>query len=505
VVSGTTIESLVYNGQVDDVTLDLNTARPIVSGGTGANNAAGGLFNLGGEKATQVVTSYDSHVWVPGSFRSAVGATGAPNANAFAGVCYIGEALANPPTNQNVVVEARDLSDTADPGIVYVRQKIAGVWGGWVAEAGRSNSVFVDADQTFTETQKAQGRENIYAAPFDALAYNGMQINGSMEVSQQLGTTVTATNGAYPADGWRFGFSGTMTPSSAQVIIASPFGNSGLPSHIYATSGTAQPSLGANDFVILSQAIEGYRIARLAWGTVGAQSITIGFWAYHAVAGTYGGSIRNNTGTRSYAFNYTVAAITAQYVTVTIPGDISGTWATDNTGGLILTFAQAAGSSFVAPSLNTWVAGNFFAPPGSINASAAAGGHMRITGVVVLPGIEAPSAARSSLIMRPYDQELTVCKRYWQKLGGSAAVDILISGYAPAGANVAHTLFYPVEMRAVPTTAINGGWTTSNGGAYSLSGPGTKSIGTQIVALATGMVTLYTTNTTCFISLDARL
>ena len=38
----------------------------------------------------------------------------------------------------------------------------------------------------------------------------------------------------------------------------------------------------------------------------------------------------------------------------------------------------------------------------------------RITGVVVLPGIEAPSAARSPLIMRPYDQELLTCQRYWQ-------------------------------------------------------------------------------------------
>jgi hypothetical protein len=39
----------------------------------------------------------------------------------------------------------------------------------------------------------------------------------------------------------------------------------------------------------------------------------------------------------------------------------------------------------------------------------------RLTGVVVLPGIEAPSAARAPFIMRPFDQELLLCQRYYEK------------------------------------------------------------------------------------------
>ena len=38
---------------------------------------------------------------------------------------------ASPPTNQNVVVHARDQSDATVPGRVYVREKKAGVWGVW--------------------------------------------------------------------------------------------------------------------------------------------------------------------------------------------------------------------------------------------------------------------------------------------------------------------------------------------------------------------------------------
>lgn len=46
-VSGQTIESAKYNSQVDDMVADLNAARPITAGGTGATTAAGAQTNLG--------------------------------------------------------------------------------------------------------------------------------------------------------------------------------------------------------------------------------------------------------------------------------------------------------------------------------------------------------------------------------------------------------------------------------------------------------------------------
>jgi len=70
VVEDTTIESTVYNGFTNDVAADLNAPRPIVAGGTGAGSATDARFNLATEAATQIVTNYDDHLWVPGSFRS---------------------------------------------------------------------------------------------------------------------------------------------------------------------------------------------------------------------------------------------------------------------------------------------------------------------------------------------------------------------------------------------------------------------------------------------------
>jgi hypothetical protein len=46
-VPNTTISSTAYNNFVHDVETDLNTPRPIVAGGTGANNAADARLNLG--------------------------------------------------------------------------------------------------------------------------------------------------------------------------------------------------------------------------------------------------------------------------------------------------------------------------------------------------------------------------------------------------------------------------------------------------------------------------
>ena len=69
VVEDTTIESTVYNGFTNDIAADLNAARPIVAGGTGATSAGDARFNLTAETAAQLVTNYDSHLWTPGSFQ----------------------------------------------------------------------------------------------------------------------------------------------------------------------------------------------------------------------------------------------------------------------------------------------------------------------------------------------------------------------------------------------------------------------------------------------------
>jgi hypothetical protein len=85
--------------------------------------------------------------------------------------------------------------------------------------------------------------------------------------------------------------------------------------------------------------IEGYNIADLGWGTANAKTITISFWVRSSLTGQFGGAVANYLTTRSYPFSFTIsAANTFEYKTITIAGDTTGTWNTENSGGINLTF-----------------------------------------------------------------------------------------------------------------------------------------------------------------------
>jgi hypothetical protein len=315
-----------------------------------------------------------------------------------------------------------------------------------LAASGATGAVRYDAAQSLTSTQQTQARQNIYAAPFDALAYNGMQINGGMEVSQEKGNAASTTG--YICDSWSLGVVGTSV-SSANVGSGSAFASVGFRYSMFIGTSTAQASLGAGDYAALTQNIEGWRTSRLLWGTSNAQSITIGFWTSHHRTGIYSVSVRNGP-TRSYVFSYTQAvADVPQYNTATIPGCTDGTWNFDNTVGLQLFFMLACGSTFITPSANAWASGNYLAVSGQVNGVGATSDAFRITGVTVLPGTQAPTAAQSPNIMRPYGLELVTCQRYYRHPTGG-----LQMGGVTAAANYGgYTMFSP-PMRATPTMAF---------------------------------------------------
>jgi len=488
-VPDTTISSSAYNTNVHDVETDLNTTRPIVAGGTGATSASAALANLSGETAKQFITDFNTATILPGSFYCATSAANAPvAAHAFAGFAYLNDA-------SNLVLEARDITDTAH--MVYYRIQTGGVWGAWTVDAGAvgTNAVLYSSAQTLTPTQqlqaannmavpsgagaqtlttdsgttmgqRSQARSNIYAAPFDALAYNGMQINGSCEVSQERGNTVVAlTNnlGAYIQDGWKASSSsaGALRCQIGGAQAASPTSGLGLSVAMQATTGA---SLGAGDYVLISHIIEGYRLARLGWGTSGAMPVSIGFWITTTIPGTMAVAARNAGNNRSYITNVVInSANVWQYVTLTIPGETTGTWDAASGIGMELDFCLGSGSNFQGAA-NSWLTTGMIATSATTNFMATTNNLCRITGLIVLPGLELPSAARAPFIMRPYGQELQTCKRYL--LMPQFAGQYMLSGYAATTTQGSFPYVFPVTMRAVPT------FSTNNAAAFSVTGPG---------------------------------
>jgi len=294
----------------------------------------------------------------------------------------------------------------------------------------------------------------VAAAPFaDAMAYSGIQINGSMDISQELSGAsipVSGSSSKYVVDGWTFQTSGPQTITCGQAAAS---GLSGFTSALQASATVASVAVAVGDYAIYTHSIEGVRVARLGWGAVNAKPITIAFWVSANRQGNYSGSIMNGVSNRSYPFSFTInAANTYEYKVVTIPGDTTGTWLKDSSKGMQVVVAMAVGTNYQGPA-GVWSAGLFLGATGTVNGIAATSDVMRITGVVVLPGIYAPTAAQSPLIMRPYDQELMTCQRYYQKMD----TPIIYQGYAAgAGAVVYGTMPYKVPMRSGPTITFPG-------------------------------------------------
>jgi len=267
-------------------------------------------------------------------------------------------------------------------------------------------------------------------------------INGNMVIDQRnAGASVTITaNPQYTLDRW---FAGVTVASkfSVQQNSAAVTPPAGFIKYLGVVS-LAATTPGASDNYYLEQGIEGFNIADLGFGAAGASSVTISFWVRSSLTGTFGAAIANAGGNRSYPFNYTISsANTWTQITQTIPGDTTGTWATDNALGLRLRFGLGAGANFQGTA-GAWGTANAVTTTTAINVVATNGATFYITGVQLEKGSTA-----TSFDYRPYGTELALCQRYYQQSrataadnGASAATKVY---FVPVNFNVA--------MRAAPT------------------------------------------------------
>jgi hypothetical protein len=196
---------------------------------------------------------------------------------------------------------------------------------------------------------------------------------------------------------------------------------------------------------------EGFNIADLAWGTANAKTVTLSFWVNCSLTGTFGGSFRQGSGTRSYPFTYTISsANTWEQKTITVAGDTSGTYASNNTAGLILSLGFGVGSTFSATA-GAWAAGNFVSATGATSVVGTSGATFYITGVQLEIGTSATPFER-----RMYGQELALCQRYCYVLGGGALYErIATGGWWNSTTLSFPNISLPVTMRSASGMAVS--------------------------------------------------
>ena len=273
-------------------------------------------------------------------------------------------------------------------------------------------------------------------------------INGDMRIDARNNgaSVVGAATLTYAVDRWAYQASQASKGSySRSSVSAFP----GFPYALLFTSSSAFASA-AGDYFIFLQSIEADMVSDFQWGTANAQPVTLSFWAFSSLSGTFSGSIRNAANNRSYPFAFTLAGA-ATKVVITIPGDTAGTWGLSGVAAALnVNFNLGSGSSSLGPA-GAWGSAPYLGATGSISVVGTNGATFYVTGVKLEIGSVATPFNRQSLAKSMAD-----CQRYYCDLAnGGSSQAYYVTCYAPVAStfNTA-TVYLPVPMRATPTLVL---------------------------------------------------
>jgi hypothetical protein len=213
----------------------------------------------------------------------------------------------------------------------------------------------------------------------------------------------------------------------------------------------------------LRHPIEGFNTSDLGFGTASASTVTLSFKVYSSLTGTFGGSLQNGAGNRSYPFSYSVSvANTWTTISITIAGDTSGTWiGATNAVGILVSFGLGMGSTY-STTAGAWAAGNYLSATSATSVVGTNGAIFYITGVQLEKGSTA-----TSFDYRPYGTELALCQRYFYIVGGTSGERF---GCGPAYSATGAVIIggtHPMQMRTTPTLSLSAfsDWSISSGTA----------------------------------------
>lgn len=276
-------------------------------------------------------------------------------------------------------------------------------------------------------------------------------INGDFNIWQRGLSFSNVTNGTYTADRWRYSKASTTATHNVSrsddvptIAQAGKLFNYSL----LVDCQTADLSVAAADYVAIDQPIEGYNFAHLA-----QKSFTISFWVKATKIGTYCVSFVNSGLNRSYVAEYNINQSDVwEFKTVNIPASpVDGTWNYLNGVGIYALFTLMSGTNRQTTPY-VWQNGEFEATVNQVNACDDVANNFRLCGVQIEVGdVVTPFEHRA------FQQELSLCQRYYEKSYDVADPPGTISNSGNARAfpitNAAfrQNIFFKVPKRALPT------------------------------------------------------
>jgi hypothetical protein len=278
-------------------------------------------------------------------------------------------------------------------------------------------------------------------------------INGNFDIWQRGTSFVGASAVTASADRWRRTSSNdsvvTISAGTHNAILGSRFTKYALGVSVT----TADTSIGAAQYEAQVYIIEGYDVQ-----TIMGQTVTLSFWVYSSLPGTYCVAFRSVSPTyRSYIAEYTInQANTPEYKTITFTMDNGsvGTWDYENGTGLTMFFMLACGTSLQGTA-NSWQTANVIATSNQVNFLSATSRSFYLYQVQLELGPVATPFEN-----RPFGEELALCQRYYEKsysLGVFPGTNTLtgeLAYIAPITGTVYQNIIFKVSKRIPPTGTV---------------------------------------------------
>ena len=273
-------------------------------------------------------------------------------------------------------------------------------------------------------------------------------INGDMVIDQRNGgaSQTNISGAAYSVD--RFYIQGSVASKfTGQQNAGGVTPPAGFTNYYGITSLSAY-AVGAGDYNIFIQIIEGLNCTDLNFGTANAKTVTLSFWVRSSLTGTFGGALKNSASNRSYPFTYTISvANTWELKSITVAGDTSGTWLTTTGSGVIVNFGLGAGSTF-SGTAGAWNSNNNISATGAVSVVGTNAATWYVTGVKLEVG-----SIATPFIPDDYEVSLGKCQRYFQTYTDPPLIGVFSTSI------LANRCSMPLiaTMRTTPTAAAVSG------------------------------------------------
>jgi hypothetical protein len=272
-------------------------------------------------------------------------------------------------------------------------------------------------------------------------------INGAYQVWQRGSSATTAVDGLYLPDRFKL-FEGTDGSFTTERSTDAPEGF-GYSNKLQVT--TADTSLASGQYVQYTHYIEGQDLQQLAYGTSAAKYVTLSFWVKSNKTGSYGFTYKKAASTQyQYPTMFTIdtANTWEKKVIVIPPLTTGGLLPNDNTTGIFLSWNLAFGSLYTNATADQWTTtGVNYSTSEQVNWMDSTSNNFYITGVQLEVGkVATPFEHRS------YGEELALCQRYFQTIGGG---DLTVLLYSASADNYYLPVSYNTPMRANPTKSIS--------------------------------------------------